>query len=576
VKTITFYSYKGGAGRTLALANAAVFAALGGAKVVALDFDLEAPGLGYKLFGKNVPPTPGLVGYLRDALAFNEAPDVDGYLVDRPIGIGRENGGQLKVMLAGRAPSANYFNDLLNLKLDQRLDDHSALRALEALKQQLKDMGTDVLLIDARTGITATNRVTTHIMADQVVALTLDFPEQLEGTRAVLQSIQPLKSFATGAPITLTAVVSRVPWNGGYLLSPSERDQACKRRVLSFLTEPAAHLERTLDLSSVTLLHHEPWLVDREYLCLEAVGAWVDTALHVDYRRLVEGLFSPGVIAAADRAITTDPDNELMAAKWTANRERIFKVAPLGDDDDTGAPVQRKSLDEKVRSLRESAATDSNRNLELFEILRELEVALIEVGDLGQSFTVTLERVDLARALVRVDPEKHSADLAHALHGLGLRNPKTEERTAAAEEAVSIYRALAQTNPKSYNPALANTLHTLGLVAAEPDASVLATLEAVHIFRDLAETNPERYLPELANTLHTLSLDYNRLGKPIEGINPAVEAVDFYRKLSPTNPDRYNPKLATTLRTLGLLYGISGMPDKAFGPLTEGERLRSQ
>jgi MinD-like ATPase involved in chromosome partitioning or flagellar assembly len=52
METITFYSYKGGSGRSLALATAAVYLAKLGFRVVALDFDLEAPGLHYK-FSRN-------------------------------------------------------------------------------------------------------------------------------------------------------------------------------------------------------------------------------------------------------------------------------------------------------------------------------------------------------------------------------------------------------------------------------------------------------------------------------------------------------------------------------------------
>ena len=42
---ITFYSYKGGCGRTMALANLAVLLAAENKSVLAVDFDLEAPGL---------------------------------------------------------------------------------------------------------------------------------------------------------------------------------------------------------------------------------------------------------------------------------------------------------------------------------------------------------------------------------------------------------------------------------------------------------------------------------------------------------------------------------------------------
>ena len=41
----TFYSFKGGVGRTMALVNVAVELAQRGRRVLAVDFDLEAPGI---------------------------------------------------------------------------------------------------------------------------------------------------------------------------------------------------------------------------------------------------------------------------------------------------------------------------------------------------------------------------------------------------------------------------------------------------------------------------------------------------------------------------------------------------
>src|SRR5437588_5155474 len=49
METVAFYSYKGGVGRTLLVANTAQFLAMSGRQVVALDLDLEAPGLHQKL-----------------------------------------------------------------------------------------------------------------------------------------------------------------------------------------------------------------------------------------------------------------------------------------------------------------------------------------------------------------------------------------------------------------------------------------------------------------------------------------------------------------------------------------------
>src|SRR6476659_4458719 len=44
-KIITFYSYKGGTGRSMALANIAWILASNGKRVLCVDWDLEAPGL---------------------------------------------------------------------------------------------------------------------------------------------------------------------------------------------------------------------------------------------------------------------------------------------------------------------------------------------------------------------------------------------------------------------------------------------------------------------------------------------------------------------------------------------------
>src|ERR1041385_8457111 len=44
-KIITFYSYKGGTGRSMAVANVAWILASNGCRVLVIDWDLEAPGL---------------------------------------------------------------------------------------------------------------------------------------------------------------------------------------------------------------------------------------------------------------------------------------------------------------------------------------------------------------------------------------------------------------------------------------------------------------------------------------------------------------------------------------------------
>ncbi len=54
-KIVTFYSYKGGTGRTMALANVAWILASNGLKVLVVDWDLDSPGL-HKYFHPFLDP----------------------------------------------------------------------------------------------------------------------------------------------------------------------------------------------------------------------------------------------------------------------------------------------------------------------------------------------------------------------------------------------------------------------------------------------------------------------------------------------------------------------------------------
>ena len=58
---VTFYSYKGGVGRTMALANIAILLSQMNLRVLAVDWDLEAPGL-EKYFDEHLPKNRVKVG----------------------------------------------------------------------------------------------------------------------------------------------------------------------------------------------------------------------------------------------------------------------------------------------------------------------------------------------------------------------------------------------------------------------------------------------------------------------------------------------------------------------------------
>src|ERR1700759_482162 len=67
-RIVTFYSFKGGTGRTMALANVAWILAANGKRVLVADWDLESPGLNRFLppfMDPEISNQPGVVDFIR-------------------------------------------------------------------------------------------------------------------------------------------------------------------------------------------------------------------------------------------------------------------------------------------------------------------------------------------------------------------------------------------------------------------------------------------------------------------------------------------------------------------------------
>jgi len=222
VETVAFYSYKGGVGRSLLLANAARFLATLGKGVVALDFDFEAPGLHYKLGGgqsyvdgrrsSNFPlPAGGAVPYLiATAEGADPPPPFDEHMMSVPVPT--EAGGWLKLMPAGPAPHQSYWVALKDLSDRLRLTDPSGrgFMALLDLQARIADeLRPDYLLIDARTGVTELGGLATTVLADTVVCLFVANQESLDGTLTVVEALKGAPRLANQKPIRVVPVLSR-------------------------------------------------------------------------------------------------------------------------------------------------------------------------------------------------------------------------------------------------------------------------------------------------------------------------------------------------------------------------------
>ena len=107
MQTITFYSYNGGTGRTLTVANAAKHLVRLGQKVFAIDLDLEAPGLETFAHLRPPKPHPGIVEFVTEYERTMCAPDVREYIYEAAA-VGKK-GGFRKVASARLAATQGNF-----------------------------------------------------------------------------------------------------------------------------------------------------------------------------------------------------------------------------------------------------------------------------------------------------------------------------------------------------------------------------------------------------------------------------------------------------------------------------------
>lgn len=219
METVAFYSYKGGVGRTLLLANTAQFLAMSGRNVVVLDLDLEAPGLHYKLGNSETLPrarsgtlrgsVDALLGILEND---RHVPTIREMAVR--LDLHSRPGGSLMLIPAGSAPSANYWATLerLTAALHANRKNGGLAEAVLELQARIADeLNPDFLLVDSRTGITELGGLATSLMADRVICMTTSAPESVQGTRVVSEALSAAPRLASQRPLRVSFLITRVP-----------------------------------------------------------------------------------------------------------------------------------------------------------------------------------------------------------------------------------------------------------------------------------------------------------------------------------------------------------------------------
>jgi MinD-like ATPase involved in chromosome partitioning or flagellar assembly len=169
---ITFYSYKGGVGRSFTLANVAVLLARWGHRVLVVDWDLEAPGL-HHYFAPVLPrqPAGGVVDLAYDFLAGAERPRPHAVRLDLPDGA-------VSLLAAGRQDK-DYSARMQGIDWAD-LYDRGFATFLERCREEWI-AHHDFVLIDSRTGISDIGGICTAHLPDRLVVLFTANAQSIEG-----------------------------------------------------------------------------------------------------------------------------------------------------------------------------------------------------------------------------------------------------------------------------------------------------------------------------------------------------------------------------------------------------------
>ncbi|WP_062352455.1 FxSxx-COOH system tetratricopeptide repeat protein [Herbidospora yilanensis] len=201
-RIITFYSYKGGTGRTMALANTAWVLAANGKRVLVVDWDLESPGL-HKFFhpfleDEVIASTPGVIDIINEYVWAAIRPQQRAtdwhldYAKVMPHAVSLEwefpGEGTLDFVSAGQQ-NRDYSSLVSTFDWDNLYDRLGGGLFFDAMRADMK-ANYDFTLIDSRTGRSDIADICTLHLPDMLVDCFTMADQSIEGAAKVARYIE--------------------------------------------------------------------------------------------------------------------------------------------------------------------------------------------------------------------------------------------------------------------------------------------------------------------------------------------------------------------------------------------------
>ena len=367
---ITFYSFKGGVGRTRALVNTAYELVHRGYDVLAIDFDLEAPDLAayfVRWLSPAAPDTEGpeTVGGIVDLVTSfkryvltrdptytmpswkRAVKHARGYECPLPRRRGDWAIGQLDIMTAGLQDGA-YAGRVATLDWGAFYSNFEGGRYIEYLRE---DVGRhyDFVLVDSRTGFADTAGICTIQLPDIIVPMFSTAEAKHDGLEVVIESARRQHGRAgRSRALRIVPVPARIDLS----VRAEERqewfDRVCKSRAGEWMREVAPEMSAQ-DMFLRIMLYYQPQYAYRSDIEGYVQDQTGQPELNVQqYRQLTDLLLraarAPSIgeqrRAAAAEGVTAPFVLETGVSLDVSNLEREFleKLQSIGS---IGVPIEQ-------------------------------------------------------------------------------------------------------------------------------------------------------------------------------------------------------------------------------------------
>lgn len=483
-KIITFYSYKGGTGRTMALANVAWVLASNGKRVLAVDWDLEAPGLHRYFYpflvDKEAAASEGVIDFLvnfeNEALSpatksrgpdwFRPHADLTRYAVTlkakRLAGWGR-----LDFVSAGRQ-DADYTSRVTTFNFANLYGRLGGACFIEAAKERMREE-YDYVLIDSRTGVSDSSGVCTVQLPDAlVVCFTLNH-QSIDGASAVAASVYAQRRKA-GRDLRLFPVPTRIDLGEKEKL---DRMKEYAKERFGLFPAHIPHEQRDAYWGSIQVLY-VPYYAYEEILSPfgdkgEEIGSMLSAV-----ERLTSYLTADESGEPAVSRVVPPPEEERLSALAEFARKPARKAAQPAEAEERLCDAADALLRQLPAGQQESARRALTRLVRLSQSRElgndtRLKVKLSELSDGTQAVVEQLK--DQRLVLVGQDDETKEPTVELSDDALVQRWPRMREWLAHDRDFL-YWRQLLQTDIEKWENARRDPdalLHGRTLDAAQDD-----------------------------------------------------------------------------------------------------------